>query len=65
MLHVFGCERLNVDSCPACRLEQLDALQNPGLSKQEVKKALQHERARRRKKKAKKRAAQAEKEDDD
>lgn len=34
-------------------LEKLDALYNPGLSKQELKKALQHERKRRRKKKSK------------
>ncbi|CCM03690.1 uncharacterized protein FIBRA_05835 [Fibroporia radiculosa] len=35
-------------------LDKLDAYYNPGLSKQEMKKALQHERQRRRKKKAKK-----------
>jgi len=38
-------------------LEKLDTLHNPGISKQELKKALQLERARRRKKKAKKQAA--------
>ena len=36
---------------------QLDALYNPGVSKQELKKALQIERERRRKKRAKRKAA--------
>lgn len=38
-------------------LDKLDTLYNPGLSKQEVKKALQIERERRQRKKAKKKAA--------
>ncbi|KAI0668518.1 RF-1 domain-containing protein [Trametes maxima] len=42
-------------------LDKLDALYNPGLSKQDLLKAKQHERARRRKKKAKKRQSEKEK----
>jgi len=41
-------------------LEKLDALQNPGLSKQDLKRALKAERHRRRKKKAKKKANEEE-----
>lgn len=46
-------------------LGKLDALYNPGLSKQEVKKALQQERKRRRKKKAKKNKLGSEEEEQD
>jgi len=45
-------------------LEKLDALYNPGLSKQELKKALQHERKRRRKKKSKHKQKDEAEEDD-
>lgn len=46
-------------------LGKLDALYNPGLSKEEVKKALQQERKRRRKKKAKKNKLGSEEEEPD
>lgn len=55
---------------PLNRISQLDALYNPGLSRQEMRKAKQIERERRRRKKAKKKQkgkelAAASTEDDD
>ncbi|ESK96917.1 hypothetical protein Moror_6495 [Moniliophthora roreri MCA 2997] len=45
-------------------LEKLDRLHNPGLSKEELKRAKQQERERRRRKKAKKKALEKQKEED-